>query len=175
MSHVFVDEQAVAAREQRPSEGSAMVGPRVKGNGAAESMSSLDAQSIAVQWIREVFLPKKFGQSFTKKKLTLQSRTQHEFDAVSDDNEVVAAISFSAGTTATGKVAADPLMKVRSDALWFLMLESTPTHRLMIFTDSTMVDLIKQEKKRDRFPRALEILKVKLPSGLAAGLRPPSG
>lgn len=133
-------------------------------------MGNSDAPTRAEQWIREVFLPKKFGQSFLQKSLTLQSKTLHEFDAVSDDNEIVAAICFSAGTTTTGKVAPDALKRVRSDALWFLMLESTPAHRLMIFTDSSMVDLIKQEKKRDRFPRALEILRVKLPRALAAKL-----
>jgi hypothetical protein len=133
-------------------------------------MDDLDIQAKVARWIREVFLPKKFGQPFRQKKLTLQSRTQHEFDAVSDDNEIVAAICLSAGTNATGKIAPDALRNVRSDALWFLMLESTPVHRLMIFTDSTMIDLIKQEKKRDRFPRALEILKVKLPHDLAEEL-----
>ena len=49
-----------------------------------------------------------------------------------------------------------------------LMLEATPQKRLMIFTDPSMIDLVKDEKKKGRFPKELEILKVKLPADLAA-------
>ena len=90
------------------------------------------------------------------------------FDAVSDDDEIVAVISTSAGFTSSGKVATAKLMKVRSNALWFLMLEGTPQKRLMIFTDQSMIDLVKDEKKKGRFPSEFQILKVTLPPGLAA-------
>jgi hypothetical protein len=48
------------------------------------------------------------------------------------------------------------------------MLAARPQKRLMIFTDQSMIDVVKDEKKRDRFPKELEILKVKLPADLAA-------
>jgi hypothetical protein len=131
-------------------------------------MADTKAQVEAEKWIREDYLPKKYGQSFRQKNLDLQSRTKCTFDAVSDDCEVVAMICASAGFTSSGKVATDELMKVRSDALRFLMLEATPQKRLMIFTDQSMIDLVKDEKKRGRYPKELEILKVKLPPGIAA-------
>ena len=131
-------------------------------------MADTKAQNEAEKWIREEYLPKKYGQSFQQKNMDLQSRTQFKFDAVSDDCEIVAMISTSAGFTSSGKVATDELMKVRSDALRFLMLEATPQKRLMIFTDQSMIDLVKDEKKKGRFPSELEILKVKLPAEIAA-------
>jgi hypothetical protein len=131
-------------------------------------MADTKAQIEAENWIREQYLPKKYGQSFRQKNLDLQSRTQSKFDAVSDDGEIVAMISTSAGFTSSGKVATDELMKVRSDALRFLMLEAKPQKRLMIFTDQSMIDVVKDEKKKGRFPKELDILKVKLPADLAA-------
>ena len=131
-------------------------------------MADTKAQKEAENWIRDKFLPKKYGQSFREKNLDLQSRTQFKFDAVSDDGEIVAMISASAGFTSSGKVDTDELMKVRSDALRFLMLEARPQKRLMIFTDQSMIDIVKDEKKKGRFPKELEILKVKLPADLAA-------
>lgn len=131
-------------------------------------MTDTKAQNDASKWIREVYLPKKYGQSFRQKNLDLQSKGQFKFDAVSDDNEIVAVISTSVGFTSSGKVATAKLMKVRSDALWFLTLERTPEKRLMIFTDQSMIDLVKDEKKKGRFPSEFEILKVMLPPDLAA-------
>lgn len=131
-------------------------------------MADTKAQNEAEKWIREEYLPKKYGQSFHQKNLDLQSRTQSKFDAVSDDGEIVAMICTSAGFMSSGKVATDELMKVRSDALRFLMLEATPQKRLMIFTDQSMIDVVKDEKKKGRFPSELEILRVKLPPDLAA-------
>jgi hypothetical protein len=131
-------------------------------------MADTKAQIEAEKWIREEYLPKKYGQSFWQKNLDLQSRTQSKFDAVSDDSEIVAMICTSAGFTSSGKVASDELMKVRSDALRFVMLEATPQKRLMIFTDQSMIDLVKDERKKGRFPSELEIIKVKLPPDLAA-------
>jgi hypothetical protein len=131
-------------------------------------MADTKAQVEAEKWIREVYLPKKYGQSFRQKNLDLQSKGQFKFDAVSDDGEIVAVISTSVGFTSSGKVATAKLMKIRSDALWFVMLERTPEKRLMIFTEQSMIDLVKDEKKKGRFPSEFEILKVTLPPDLAA-------
>jgi hypothetical protein len=133
-------------------------------------MADTKAQIEAEKWIREEYLPKKYGQSFRQKNLDLQSRGQGTFDAVSDDGEIVACICTSAGFTSNGKVATEELQKVRSDALRFLMLDARPQKRLMIFTDPSMIDVVKDEKKKDRFPKELEILRVKLPAEIAANV-----
>ena len=129
-----------------------------------------DAHADAVKWIREVYLPKKYGQPFHEKSLELQSKAQVKFEAVSEDGEIVAAISTSTGYTSGGRKNEDDLQKTRSDALHFLMLDTIPKERLMIFTEQSMIDLVKDEKKRDRFPPALKIVKVKLPPELAAAV-----
>ena len=120
----------------------------------------------AVRWIREVYLPKKYRQAFHEKSLQLESKALIKFDAVSDDGEIVAAISTRSGYTSGGRKNEDDLQKTRSDALHFLMLDYTPKERLMIFTEESMIDLVKDEKKRDRFPPALKIVRVKLPPDL---------
>ena len=66
-------------------------------------MADTKAHVEAEKWIREQYLPKKYGQSFRQKNLDLQSRTQSKFDAVSDDCEIVAMISTSAGFTSTAQ------------------------------------------------------------------------
>lgn len=129
-------------------------------------MVDTKAHNEALKWIREVYLPKKYGQPFQQKSLDLQSRGQGKFDAVSDDGEIVAAISTSAGFTSGGKVDNDELMKTRSDALRFLMLDCTPKERFMIFTEQSMIDVVKDEKKKGRFPKELKIVEVKLPPEL---------
>ena len=127
-------------------------------------MADTKAQIEAENWIREVYLPKKYGQPFCQKSLELQSRALARFDAVSDDGEIVAAISMRVGFSAGGRKNQDDLNKTRSDALRFLMLNDIPKERLMIFTEQSMIDLVKDEKKRDQFPKALKIVRVKLPA-----------
>ncbi len=131
-------------------------------------MPDTKLQDEAVQWIRDVFLPKKYKQSFRVKKLELQSKALVKFDAVSEDGEIVAAISTNTGYMTGGRKSEEDLQKTRSDALHFLMLDYIPKERLMIFTEQSMIDLVKDEKKRDRFPLALKIVKVKLPRELSS-------
>lgn len=130
-------------------------------------MHDTKAQVEAEQWIRDQYLPMKYGQPFGKKSLELQSRAQAKFDAVSDDGEIVAVISTKVGFTSGGRKNEDELNQTRSAALRFLMLDYIPKERLMIFTEQSMIDLVKDEKKRDRFPKALKIVKVKLPPDIA--------
>jgi hypothetical protein len=131
-------------------------------------MPDTNTQTEVEHWIREVFLPKKYGQSFRQKSLDLQSRGQAKFHAVSDDGEIVVMISTSAGTLSNGKVDTEALMKVRSDALKILWLEHTPAKRFIIFTDPTMIRVIREEMKKGHFPKEMEILRVNLPAALAA-------
>ena len=123
----------------------------------------------AVKWIREVYLPKKYKQSFYEKSLEIQSKAKVKFDAVSEDGEIVAVISTCTGYAPGGRKNEDDLKKTRFDALHFLMLDTIPKERLMIFTEESMIDLVKDEKKGDRFPLALKIVKVKLPEKLVSG------
>lgn len=131
-------------------------------------MADTKAQIEAEKWIRETYLPNKYGQTFREKNLDLRSKGQFKFDAVSDDNETVVVISTSAGLTASGKLATAKLMKIRSGAFWFLMLERSPKNKFMIFTKQSMIDIVNDEKRKGRFPEDFEIIKVDLPPDLAA-------
>jgi hypothetical protein len=133
-----------------------------------DTMAHTKAQIEAKQWIREEYLQKKYRQPFREQSLELQSRALAKFDAVSEDGEIVAAISMRVGFSAGGRKNQDDLNKTRSDALRFLMLDYIPKERLMIFTEQSMIDLVKDEKKGDRFPKALKIVKVKMPPDIAA-------
>ena len=133
-------------------------------------MTSVTAEQEVERWILEDYLPKQFNHSFRSKKLPLQSRGETKFAAVSDDSEVVAAICVKPGYGANGKVDTEALMKVRSDALKLLWLEHTPAKRFMIFTESSMMRLIREEIKKGHFPKEVEIVRVKLPAVLVANI-----
>jgi hypothetical protein len=131
-------------------------------------MADTKAQVEAEKWIRDVELQRLFGQTFRQRSLGLRSKGEFKFDAVSDDRAIVAVISTSAGLTAGGKQATAKLMKIRSDAYWFLLLEQEPAHKVLVFTEQSMIDLINEEKKKGRFPPEFELVKVTLPPYLAA-------
>ena len=131
-------------------------------------MADTKAQTEAEFWIRRHALQEKFGQQFTKRSLVLTTGGEFSFDAVSDDGKIVAAISTSVGTRSSGGDATTKLLKIRSDVLWFYMLERVPERKLLVFSEQSMIDLIEKEKKKGRFPLDLEIVKVELPEEIAA-------
>ena len=112
-------------------------------------------------WIRNEFLPKKYGQAFTKRKLGVQSGGEFECDAVSEDGKIVCFISISASTT-TGE---NPgLGKIREVAFWAVSLSEKPDTIVFACTDKSMVELIKKEQGLGRFPKHIKTLLVKLPA-----------
>jgi hypothetical protein len=123
--------------------------------------------SIAVkdveEWIRNEFLPKKYKQAFTKRKLGLQSGGEIYFDAVSEDGTIVCFITVTASRTPGEKPGSDMLAKIRSDALWAISLSEKPETVLFAFTDASMIELVKKEKEHGRFPKNIKTLLVKLP------------
>ena len=61
--------------------------------------STISAKGVE-NWIRNEFLTKKYGQTFAKRKLGVQSGAEIEFDAVSEDGTIVCIISTSSVKTA---------------------------------------------------------------------------
>jgi hypothetical protein len=116
-------------------------------------------------WIRSEFLPKKYSQRFVKRKLGVQSGAQIEFDAVSEDGNIVCIISTSPGKTTDGKPDTDELAKIREKALWAISLNEKPQEVVLAFTDKSMGELLKEEKENGRFPKHIKTLLVKLPAG----------
>jgi hypothetical protein len=125
---------------------------------------SMIAKKDVENWIRNEFLPKKFNQAFSKQKLGVQSGTQIEFDAVSEEGNIICIISTSPGKTTDGKPDTDVLAKIREKALWTISLNEKPETIVFVYTDKTMDELIKQEKENGRFPKHIKTLLVKLPA-----------
>jgi hypothetical protein len=131
--------------------------------GSNESEYLMADSTIALKdvenWIRNEFLSKKYHQSFAKRKLGVQSGGEFECDAVSEDRMIVCFISTNSNKTDTGVIA-----KIRDNAFWAGSLSEKPQEILFVFTDKSMVELVKQEKENGRFPKNIKTLLVKLPA-----------
>jgi hypothetical protein len=127
---------------------------------ADSSIATKDVEN----WIRNEFLPKKYNQAFAKRKLGVQSGAQIEFDAVSEDGNIVCIISTSPGKTTEGKPDTDVLAKIREKTLWTVSLNEKPGTILFVYTDKTMGELLREEKGNGRFPKQIKMLLVKLPA-----------
>lgn len=132
-------------------------------------MASSTIPSEVETWIREEWLPQRFRRSFTKKKVRLESGGEFEFDAVSDDDEVVANISTSSLKTASGNVGSGKIHKVRSD-IYFLLLAPS-AKKLMLLTDSDMHEAWLKQIDYGRVPDSIQIRCVEIPNLLREKLR----
>jgi hypothetical protein len=115
-------------------------------------------------WIRNEFLPKKYHQAFAKRKLGVQSGAQMEFDAVSEDGNIVCIISTSPAKKADGLVDTDVLAKIREKILWTISLNEKPETIVLVYTDKSMGELLKKEKEHGRFPKHIKTFFVELPA-----------
>lgn len=132
-------------------------------------MADSRVQREAEVWVRDNWLPQKFSQPFTKRRLDLSSGGQFEFDGVSHDRTIAVAISTNGGVKANGGKATPKLMKIRADALFLLLAEATK--RVIVFTDRAMFDLTQNEISNGRFPKEIDIALADLPDELEARLR----
>ena len=79
---------------------------------------------VVEDYVRET-LAKKFGSRFRSRVLTLQTGGHHEFDAVSEDGQIVAAIKSASGKTSGGKNPSGKVQGVEAE-LYYLTLVSAP-------------------------------------------------
>lgn len=128
-------------------------------------MADTSIQHKAEAWVIEYGLPKLFpGVSFSGKKMKL-TWGSFAFDAVSNDESIVVAISTSAAHTATGKLATAKYQKLKTDALYLLHLEAK-ARCLMVFTEESMREYFKKAVVVGRFPPSIELLHISLPVDL---------
>jgi hypothetical protein len=133
------------------------------------NMADTKAHRDAEDWICEDYLPRKFNQRFSRKRLKLRWGGKFDFDAVNEDNTWVISISASGGITSGGKIPTAKLHKIRADALFLLMVDVK--RRMMVFTDQAMLNLIQKEIGAGRFPPEIEILHVELPLELEGAVK----
>lgn len=132
-------------------------------------MADTRVQLEVEDWVRREWLPKKYGQRFSRERVKLTSGGVFDFDAVSEDAKIVVAISTSEARTARGKYAVGKVQKIRSD-LYFLMLTACE-RRIVALTDREMLREWEKELEGGRVPDSIEFVYVELPASLAERLR----
>jgi hypothetical protein len=132
-------------------------------------MADSAVQRESEKWVRDHWLPERYGQRFTKRRLDLRSGGQFEFDGVSEDRRIAVAISTSGGLSSSGRKASPKLNKIRSDTLFLILAEAE--RRIVVFTDRAMCELCSAERENGRFPLEIELVLADLPEELEARLK----
>lgn len=120
------------------------------------------------KWIRDNFLPQKYHQQFTPRRLQLNTEGFFDFDAVSADDTIVANISTSSYKTSGGKNGSGKIQKIRSDMLFLLMVPAKK--RLIVFSEEDMFDYFMKEKQKGRVPNEVELIYSPIPENLRSYL-----
>jgi len=129
-------------------------------------MADTSINHEAERWIVESGLPTHLqGKTFAPKKMRLTWGGAFAFDAVSQEGDVVVAVSTSAARTATGKLATAKYQKLKTDALYLLHLEA-PARKVMVFTEPCMREYFAKAAIAGRFPPSIELLYIPLPAEL---------
>lgn len=95
------------------------------------------------KWLRRQFP----GSVFAERPVLLSSGFSYNFDAVSEDAAVVAAILCNRPKTRTGRENTGGVRKAISEVAWLKGLPSE-TEKVMVFTDSGFRDLVDRRAKR---------------------------
>lgn len=132
-------------------------------------MADTRAQVEVEDWIRKSWLPDKFGQQFRRERLSLSAGGVFDFDAVFEDDRIVASISTSSRKTSSGKRGTGKLQKLRADMLFLTMVKADK--KLIILTEHDMYEECRKEKKAGRVPLEIDFYLADLPSDLNTKLR----
>jgi len=116
------------------------------------------------EWVRSNWMPAHFDKSFLGKRLRLTSGGAFDFDAVSDDNEIVATISTAGAFTASGRRGVGKIHKIRSD-IYFLLLAEIK-RKVVVLTEKDMFDVWIGEIESGRVPDSIEIVLSDIPNEL---------
>ena len=127
-------------------------------------MADTRIQNEVEDWVRREWMPREFGQRFSRDRVRLTSGGVFDFDAVSEDQTVLANVSTGAARTHSGKIGVGKMMKIRSD-LYFLLLTNA-TRRLMIFTEQDMFEQWQREQSAGRVPDSIEFHLAAIPNDL---------
>lgn len=113
-------------------------------------------------------LPEYFaGHQFKPGKLKLSWGGSFAFDAVSEDQAIVVAVSTSAARTTTGKLATAKYQKLKTDALYLLHIAGE-CRKVMVFTEPCMQQYFSAAATAGRFPPSIELVHIPLPPALQA-------
>jgi len=109
-----------------------------------------------------------FGVEFRSRVVTLLTGGSHEFDAVSDDGQVVAAIKSASGKTSGGKNPSGKIKDAEAE-LYYLTLVNART-RILVLTNQEFYGIL-QARLRGRLAAGLSLKLVGLPPEMTEEVR----
>jgi hypothetical protein len=137
--------------------------------GGTEGMADTRVQLEVEDWVRRDWMSQRFGQQFARERVRLSPGGVCDFDAVSADRKIVAAISTSGAITASGKHAVGKMLKIRSD-MYFLLLAGAD-RRIVVLTEKDMHERCMKEAQGGRVPSSIEFVRAEIPVELETRLR----
>lgn len=130
-------------------------------------MADTSELEAAFEWTRQE-LGRRLSCAFSKGEAPLRQGTQHTFNAVSKDGDIVATISHSSGPTSGNR---KPVAKIRAAVSYLYFLsQARAKRRILVLTDPVFRELVEKEVE-GALGEGLEILHVPLPPDLAAKVR----
>lgn len=127
-------------------------------------MADTRIQLEVEDWVRRNWMQKEYRMRFSRERLPLRSGGVFDFDAVSEDQSIVATISTSGSRTAGGKHAVGKILKLRSDMLFLTMVNAT--RRIIILTERDMCNQCEREAAGGRVPNEIEFVCALIPDAL---------
>jgi hypothetical protein len=127
-------------------------------------MADTRVQLEVEDWVRQQWMPTKYGMNFYRERLKIRSGGVFDFDAVSRDKSIIATISTSGAKTSGRKLAVGKIMKIRSDMLFLTMVETK--QRVVVLTEQDMYEQCLKEKAGGRVPPEIDFAFAPLPAEL---------
>lgn len=127
-------------------------------------MADTRVQLEVEDWVRTTWMPTTFSQRFRRERLPIRPGGKFDFDAVSEDNAIIATISTSSSLTSGGKHGVGKMMKLRSDMLFLIMAQAE--RRLIVLTEKDMHERCLAEAAGGRVPPEVEFLLAEIPESL---------
>lgn len=131
-------------------------------------MADTRIQLEVEDWVRRNWMATQFGTRFSRERLTLRSGGVFDFDAVSDDREIVATISTSGCKTSGGNHAVGKILKLRADMLFLTLVDAK--RRVIVLTEKDMFDQCAKELAAGRVPKEIEFACAVIPDELRSRL-----
>lgn len=127
-------------------------------------MADTRIQLEVEDWVRRNWMRSQYGTKFSRERLRLRSGGFFDFDAVSEDQSIVATISTSGSKTSGGNHAVGKILKLRSDMLFLTMVEAK--RRIVVLTEQDMCDQCEKEYASGRVPPEIEFVCASIPGEL---------
>ena len=110
-----------------------------------------------------------YGERLEERKVELASKMYYNFDAVTEDGSVVAAILSNRAETRGGNENTGGVRKALTEIAWLSAVKKPGARRLMVFTDADFMELITKRSRRLGDVKT-KFLFCRLPEVLQSGL-----